>query len=70
MWELDSILGANALDNPNFANTTIANIETEYSKQTTSLLRRLLAPEPENRPTLQFLMKKRYIKQWAPAPGK
>jgi serine/threonine protein kinase len=68
MWEMDSVLGAMAMESTNFGEEVAECIGPNFSKQSISLIRRLLSPDPRNRPTLAFLLRKQYMAKWAPAP--
>eukprot|EP00743_Colponemidia_sp_Colp-15_P004666 GILK01005027.1.p1 GENE.GILK01005027.1~~GILK01005027.1.p1 ORF type:complete len:512 (-),score=56.89 GILK01005027.1:49-1584(-) len=64
MWDLPGILGAQVMAQPHLIVELLEKIPPEYSKNLRSIMRRLLAPDPNDRPVIDDLLKKKFIRQF------
>lgn len=66
LWDLDFDLGIKAIEEPSFITEYIdKNVPEKYDPHLKQLLKKMLHPDPMHRITIEHIMKKKYIKNWA-----
>jgi serine/threonine protein kinase len=65
LWDLDFDLGIKAIEDPHYIYEFInKELPQKYSSHLKSIVKKMLNPDPQDRLTIEELMKKKFIKQW------
>lgn len=63
VWDLGFDFGVKALEDPNFINEYINdNIPDKYDQKLKQILKKMLIIDPQNRFTIEDIMKKKFIR--------